>query len=230
MPEPDPITLLIADDHPMLREGVRAVVERQPDLVVIGEAASVAETLSLLEPGRPLPSVLLTDITFGGRSGLELIRDVRALHPSLPILVLSMHDEAIYGERALGAGARGYVMKQAGSARLIDAIRRVHAGEVVVSPALNQRLLLQSTGRRQDNAIHPVAGLSAREFEVFTLAGKGFDGPAIALQLNLSVKTVDVHRMKIRRKLGLKNASELAQFAIQWTVSEHADATPDSGG
>lgn len=170
-------------------------------------------------------NLVVSDVTLGGKSGLELVQDIKALYPDLPVLLLSMHDESIYAERALRAGACGYVMKQAGSDKLIEAIEKVLEGRTAVSPEINERMLQAATGRRADQTDNPVSLLTNREFEIFQLFGEGLDGNAIAERLNLSIKTVDVHRSNIRSKLGLKNAAELSNFAIRWSVTEHKGAS-----
>lgn len=214
--------ILLVDDHPMTREGLSANINRQPDLEVSGEASSPAEAMSLLPKCRP--DLLVTDLTMPGRSGVEFIKDVHAMLPDLPILVLSMHDEMLYAERALRAGARGYLMKDAGSAKLLEAIRHVLSGQSFVSPAMSARLLDAVTGRRPRGSTSPIEKLSDREFEVFQLLGSGKSTKEAASALNLSPKTVDVHRGRIKEKLQLKDASSLIHHAVRWVETQAAQS------
>lgn len=223
MADPSDVRILIVDDHPIFREGISAVIQREENLVIKAEAGSAAEALQLLEEHKF--NLVVSDVTLGGKSGLELVQDIKALYPDLPVLLLSMHDEDIYAERAIRAGASGYVMKQAGSEKLIEAIKTVLSGRTAVSPEITERMLQAATGRRADQDKNPVSQLTNREFEIFQLFGEGLDGNAVAERLNLSIKTVDVHRANIRSKLGLKNAAELSNFAIRWSVSEHESAS-----
>lgn len=223
MADPNDVRILIVDDHPIFREGIAAVIQRQEHLVIKAEAGSAAEALQLLDEHKF--NLVISDVTLGGKSGLELAQDIKALYPDLPVLLLSMHDEGIYAERALRAGASGYVMKQTGSEKLVEAIEKVLAGRTAVSPEITERMLQAATGRRADGDNNPVSQLTNREFEIFQLFGEGLDGNAVAERLNLSIKTVDVHRANIRSKLGLKNAAELSNFAIRWSVTEHESAS-----
>lgn len=212
-----PRRILVVDDHPLLRSGLIQCIGRCPDLVVCAEAGSPAEALAKLEQEQP--DLLLTDMAMPGRSGFEFIKDVLALHPRLPILILSMHDEGLYAERVLRAGARGYVMKDAGGERLLAAIREVLAGGVSVSPGMAARLLNSLTGRRARGAGSPIELLSDREFEVLGLIGGGSSTREIAAQLHLSPKTIEAHRTHIRNKLSLRNGTELLRYAIHWVES-----------
>src|SRR5262245_34109025 len=163
--------ILLVDDHPMTREGLAANINRQPDLEVCGEASNPAEAISTL--AKLAPDLMVTDMTMPGRSGLEFIKDVHAMQPDLPILVLSMHDEMLYAERALRAGARGYLMKDAGSAKFLEVIRLVLGGQSYVSPQVSARLVDAVSGRRPRGSTSPIERLSDREFEVFRLLGSG---------------------------------------------------------
>jgi len=214
--------ILLVDDHPMTREGLAANINRQPDLEVCGEVSNPAEAISAL--ARLVPDLMVTDMTMPGRSGIEFIKDVHAMQPELPILVLSMHDEMLYAERALRAGARGYLMKDAGSAKFLEAIRLVLSGQSYVSPQMSARLLDVVTGRRPRGSTSPIEKLSDREFEVFRLLGSGKNTKEVAKALNLSPKTVDVHRGRIKEKLQLKDAASLIHHAVRWVETQAAQS------
>lgn len=210
-PPPARRRLLIVDDHPVFRAGLASLIRLEDDLEVCAEAGDAAQALTLIE--HHSPDLLLIDMSLPGRSGLELLKDARSLLPSLPILVISMHDETVYAERVIRAGGRGYIMKQAGPDNIIAAIRRVLSGSVFVSDAMSARIL-DSLSRSP--AATSISSLSDREFEVFHLIGQGLEAQQIAASLHLSIKTVDTHRATIRRKLGLKTNTELIHRAIQW--------------
>jgi len=212
--------LLLVDDHPMMRAGLAQLINKQPEIEVCCEASNPAEALQ--EITRCQPDLLVTDITMPGRSGVEFIKDVIALHSSLLILVVSMHDELIYAERVLRAGARGYVMKEAGGEKLLLAIRQVLSGQVYVSGQMSASLLDSLTGRRPRGSSSPIEKLSDREFEVFQLIGQGKSTRDIAQQLHISSKTVDVHRGHIKEKLELKNATALVRHAVRWVETQDA--------
>ncbi len=208
--------ILIVDDHPMMRDGLAALIAAQPNLVVCGEAANAAEALQAV--GKLSPDLLLLDISLPGKSGLEIIKDLAALQPRLAILVISMHDESLYAERVLRAGARGYIMKQEGGRRIMEAIRVVLSGKVFVSEQMSARLLESLAGHRAEAA--SVTNLSDREFEVFQMIGRGRSTKEIAAQLHLSVKTVEVHRVNIKAKLHLATSPELIHYAVRWVESQ----------
>ena len=210
--------VLLVDDHPMTREGLAANINRQADLEVCAEAGSPAEAMSVLS--KLSPDLMVTDMTMPGRSGIEFIKDIHAMRPDLPILVLSMHDEMLYAERALRAGARGYLMKDAGSAKLLEVIRLILTGQSFVSPQMSARLLDAVTGRRPRGSTSPIEKLSDREFEVFRLLGSGKSTKEVAEALNLSRKTVDVHRGRIKQKLKLKDAASLIHQAVRWVETQ----------
>ena len=210
--------ILAVDDHPFMRAGLAQIINQQPDLAVVGEAGDPARALDELE--RTHPELVLADITMPGRGGLEFIKDVHARHPGLAILVVSMHDEAIYAERALRAGARGYIMKEAGGESLLGAIRQVLGGQVYVSARLSASIVAGATGRRPRGSQSPIESLSDREFEVFQLIGQGMSTKEIASRLNLSPKTVDVHRGHAKDKLGLRDATALVRHAVRWTEGQ----------
>ena len=212
--------ILIADDHPMMRAGLVQIIGQQPDLEVCGEAGNPVETFHELSRSRP--DLLLTDLTMPGRSGFDFIRDVLALHAGLPILVVSMHDELIYAERALRAGARGYIMKESGGEKLLAAIRLVLRGQVYLSPELSAKILDGLSGPKTRATGSLLGKLSDREFEVFQLVGQGKSTVEIARQLHLSPKTVDTHRGHLKQKLELKDATALVRYAVRWVETEVA--------
>jgi DNA-binding NarL/FixJ family response regulator len=214
--------LLLVDDHPFMRAGLAQLIERQPDLAVCGEAADPAEAMRALASSQP--DLILADLTMPGRSGLEFIKDLLASSPNLAVLVVSMHDEIVYAERALRAGARGYIMKEAGGEALLGAIRQVLRGEVYVSPRMSARVLESMTARKPRGSSSPIEQLSDREFEVFQLIGQGKSTRDIAAQLHLSSKTVDVHRGNIKAKLGLTDATALIRHAVRWVETQKTDS------
>lgn len=214
-PRPARKQILLVEDHPLTREGVARWIKRQRDMEVCSEVESVPAAHTAIEKRKP--DLVLLDVSLSGGDGLELIKDIRTKHPTLPVLVFSMHEETLYAPRALRAGARGYVNKQEGGARLIEAIREVLAGRVVVSPALATRLLEEYSGHPHGDAQSPLAALTDREFEVFRLLGEAKTTREIAEQLHLSCKTVETHRLKTLRKLKLKSSVELIRYASLWS-------------
>ncbi|MBI3418111.1 MAG: response regulator transcription factor [Verrucomicrobia bacterium] len=212
--------LLLVDDHPMMRAGLAGLINSQADLEACCETGTVAEALA--EIPKCSPDLVVTDLTLPGRGGLELIKDVKALHPAVPVLVISMHDEMLHAERALRAGARGYLMKEAGAEKMLEAIRRVLSGQVYVSERMSAKIFDIFSGRRSHNS--PIEKLTDREFEVFQLIGQGKTTRSIAQQLNLSSKTVDVHRGHIKEKLELPDVTSLVRHAVRWVETQNADA------
>jgi DNA-binding NarL/FixJ family response regulator len=206
--------IFIVDDHPIMRDGIAQLVNQQPDLEVCGEASSAPEALEAL--GRVAPDLMLVDISLTGMDGIELIKIVRKRRPELPTLVLSMHAEALYAERSVRAGAKGYVMKHASPETLLEAMRRVLAGKVFLSPEMTEKLLEKAAGDGLAGNESPIAALSDREVEIFKLIGQGLKPQRISEELHLSVKTVETYYSRIKQKLGLKDASELLQMAISW--------------
>lgn len=207
--------IALVDDHPMTRDGIGRWIAGEPDMEVCWEASSAEGglTAALNAP----PDLIVVDISLQGKSGLEFIKDLRAVLPAVPVLVLSMHDESIYAERALRAGARGYIMKHEGGAKLLAAIRSILTGKIHVSEQMSGRILENYSAP----SVHiGVAGLSDREFEVFELLGSGLSTQKIAKRLSLSPKTVDSHRANIKAKLRLTKMSELVAFAARWISSE----------
>jgi len=210
--------ILLVDDHPFMRAGLAGLLDRQPDMMVCGEAGNPQEAFRELAKSKP--DLVLTDLTMPGRSGLEFIKDLLAAQPTLTILVISMHDEVVQAERALRAGARGYIMKEAGGENLLAAIRQVLRGEVYVSPRMSARILEGLSGGKPRGSSSPIEKLTDREFEIFQLIGQGKSTRDIAGQLHLSTKTVDVHRSHIKEKLGLKDVTSLIRHAVRWVETQ----------
>jgi DNA-binding NarL/FixJ family response regulator len=212
--------VLIVDDHPIVRQGLKRMIEAEPDLEVCGEAATESQARRAI---RELdPDIVIVDLALQEGDGLELVRDVHAHHPDVPMLVLSMHDETIYAERLLSEGASGYIMKQAAADQLLNALRTVLRGETYLSESLHQQL--QARSGAPAGASHPVDRLSNRELQVLNLIGRGVSSREIARELGLSVKTVESHRQSIKRKLHLATNAQLVQYAINWFAGRRAGA------
>jgi DNA-binding NarL/FixJ family response regulator len=209
--------VLIVDDHPAVREALALRIGRQPDLEVCGEAGELAEALRLLADTEP--DVAVVDITLRSSSGIDLIKRIKARDDSVRILVWSMHSELMYAERALRAGALGYITKDQDTDRIVEAIRQVLAGKVWLSEAMADRILNRAVGARPEQMTRsPVEALADRELEVFRLIGEGVRTAHIAERLHLSVKTIETYRDRIRHKLDLSDGAELARFAAQWVL------------
>jgi DNA-binding NarL/FixJ family response regulator len=216
-------TVLVVDDHPIVREGLAQMINREPDLAVCGEAESMQTALHLMEVLRP--NLLIVDISLNGPDGLDLLKHVRAQDPDLAVLILSMHDESIYAERALRAGANGYIMKQEATDNVLTALRRILTGEVYVSPRIANSMLQKFVrGGASDLTHSSVDDLSDRELEVLRLIGGGHSTRQIAGELHLSVKTVESYQAHLKDKLGLKNSRELVQYATRWSTTAKATA------
>lgn len=211
------VRFLVVDDHPIFRQGLVAVVQSNPRYRVVAEAGSVAEALSALD--REVPDMALIDISLVGQSGLDLVKSIHASHPEVKTLVVSIHDEAIYAERALKAQARGYVMKHEAGAVMLEAIQTILAGKIFVSTAMRDRLLETMFGQRDAPDASAVERLSDRELEILEHIGRGYGASEIANLLNLSVKTVNVHQDHIKKKLRIEAAAELRKFAVNWVQS-----------
>jgi DNA-binding NarL/FixJ family response regulator len=207
--------ILIVDDHPIVRRGLRELVADETDLVVCGEAEDLAEAMRQVEATRP--DVVVVDLTLKGGHGLDLIQEIKARFGHIKMLVSSMHDESLFAERALRAGASGYISKQESPERIIDALRQVLRGEVYLSSRMSNRLLHRLSGGEKLEK-DPIASLSDRELEVFEMIGQGLSTKQIARKLNLSHKTIETHREKIKAKLDLKNSAELSRHATQWVL------------
>ncbi len=210
--------ILIVDDHPLVRTGLRLLIDCESDLSVCGEAANANEAMRLLESQKP--DLLIVDLSLKESSGLELIKRIKARNPEAKMLVSSMFEESLYAERVLSAGALGYVHKQEGQERVIEAIRCVLSGRVWLSSAMSDRMLRRMTISQAAPSQSPVHALSDRELEVFEQIGRGCATKDIARQLHLSIKTVETHREKIKAKLGLKSAAELNRAAFQWVAEQ----------
>jgi DNA-binding NarL/FixJ family response regulator len=210
--------ILIVDDHPMTRSGLVHLINHQPEMVVDGEAEDAAQALDLLASKRP--DLMLVDITLPGKSGLELIKDVKAMHPDLPMLVLSMHDESLYADRVLRAGARGYISKHEGGDKLMGAIRHVLSGRIYVSESMSAHILEIFSGGQTSIDRSSIQKLSDREFEVFEALGEGLSSHEIAKKLHLSAKTVDAHRANIKTKLKINTTAELISFSARWAATQ----------
>jgi DNA-binding NarL/FixJ family response regulator len=219
--------ILLVDDHPLMREGIALWVARSPELEVCGLVGSAEEALGSVEKLRP--ALVVTDVSLNGRSGLELIKDLQTYDPGLPVLVVSMHDEKLYAERVIRAGARGYIMKEAGGEKLIEAIKTVLSGHVYVSPRMSAAIVENMTARKPRGSNAPLLQLSDREFEVFELIGEGLTTNDIARRLKLSPKTVDVHRRNIREKLQIADVTGLIRYAVRWAEARTSgkEAAPE---
>lgn len=210
--------VLLVDDHPTMREGLIRVIEREADLTVCGEAESIQRALEMI--GSSNPDIAVVDISLGGENGIELIKDIKVRYPQLPVLVHSMHDESVYAERSLRAGAKGYIGKKEPPQKLLQAIRDVLQGEISLSAAMTRQILHAVGGDRADRKTSPFRELSDREFEVFELTGQGLGTKEIAGMLHLSEKTIQAHRDHIRQKLNLADGRGLTRFAIRWVESQ----------
>jgi DNA-binding NarL/FixJ family response regulator len=210
--------ILIVDDHPITRHGLAQLLNHEADLSVCGEAEDAQKALGMMKALEP--DLVLSDITMAGKSGLELIKEMQVLHPQVAVLVLSMHDESLYAERILRAGARGYVMKSAGGAELLVAIRQVLHGEVYLSKKMSARMINLLSGTRSKKNRSALEMLTDREFEVFQLLGQGLSTREIGQRLHISSKTVDTHRLNIKDKLNLRSLPELMQYAVRWGATQ----------
>jgi DNA-binding NarL/FixJ family response regulator len=208
--------VMIVDDHPIVREGYARLIDRQPDLQTFAEADGNVEAIKKIMDDPP--DLVIVDISLKDGSGLELIKDIKAHREEIKVLVVSMHDESLFAERSIRAGALGYVNKQQATQRLIEAIRRVMAGKIYLSPYMTERMLCRSVGSDNYSEKSPIESLSDRELEVFQLIGQGETTRQIADKLHLSPKTVETYRENIKQKMNLENATELTQHAVQWVL------------
>jgi DNA-binding NarL/FixJ family response regulator len=210
--------VLVVDDHPIVRQGLALMINQEPDLAVCGEAEDMHFALTTITAIKP--DIVIVDISLNGPDGLELLKHVRQISPTLPVLILSMHDESVYAERALRAGANGYIMKQEATDKVLVALRRILSQEIYVSERVAKNMLQHYVRGNTVTLRSPVTELTDRELEVFRLIGDGHSTRQIADELHLSVKTVESYQAHIKEKLSLHSARELVQYAIQWAVSE----------
>ena len=218
-------SVLIVDDHPIVRQGIAQLINRESDLEVCCEAGTADQALEALNKcGRSCSKncsvdIAVVDMSLPGISGIELIKTIRAHYPDLPVLVISMHDESLYAERALRAGSKGYIMKQEATENVLTAIRQILRGEIYISDSMRSKILQRIIDNDFEIPSSPVSRLSDKELEVLRLIGMGFKTSDIAMELHRSVKTVEAHRANIKDKLNLKNATELVRFSVQWVES-----------
>lgn len=214
--------IFVVDDHPLMRQGLAQLINSEPDLMVCGEAEDAPRALKGISITKP--DLIIVDISLQGNNGIELTKSIKALYKELPIMILSMHDEHIYAQRVLRAGANAYLMKQEAPEKVIDAIRRTLKGDIYVSEKVGAQILHQIVNGRGASG-SPIDQLSDRELEIIQLIGEGKATRDIASSLNVSVKTVESHRAHIKEKLNLKNATELVQYCVQWVEQENAMGT-----
>jgi DNA-binding NarL/FixJ family response regulator len=205
--------VLLVDDHPIIRERLAELINQEPDLVTCGEAEDAFSGLEAVE--ELMPNIVIVDLSLKDTHGIELIKDIKLRQPELPVLVLSMHDESLYAERAIRAGARGYITKQEATKKVMTAIRRVLAGDIYVSDRMAATILHRLAGDKSEAKGSPLACLTDRELEIFHLLGEGIPARQIAKTLHVSVKTVEAHREHIKAKLNFKTSAELLRYAIQ---------------
>jgi len=208
---------LLVDDHPIMRHGLAQLIRSEPGLDVCAEAGNARD--GLVAVGEHQPDLVIIDLTLPDKNGLELLKDIQAMHPGKLCLVLSMHDEDTYGERALRAGARGYIMKEAAADHLVTAVRKILSGGIYVSEAMASRMLEQVAGQRP-KSVAGVKSLSDRELEVLEMIGKGVATKNIAAKLNISARTVEAHRAHIKDKLAITDGAALVRFAVQWVEEQ----------
>jgi DNA-binding NarL/FixJ family response regulator len=209
--------VFIVDDHPIIRDGLTALINNESDFYVCGQAAQARQALKAISELKP--DVAIVDITLEDSDGIELTKDIKARHPKLPVIVLSMHDESIYAERVLRAGARAYLMKDAVSDKIITAIHTVLDGEIYVSDIMAKKLLRKLAGNHVDAINNPIGNLTDREFEAFRWIGQGNKPSRIAQRMHISVKTVETYIARIREKLDIADSAQLLQYAIKWAGS-----------
>ncbi len=214
--------LLLVDDHPIMRHGLVQLISAEPDLEVCAEAGTAAEGMDAA--AKHHPDLVIADLTLPDKHGLEFIKDLRAMHPGIQIMVLSMHDESLYAERVLRAGARGYLMKEAAAGNLIHAVRRVLGGDMYLSDKMASTMLELLSGQRKKPGDVGVDRLTDRELEVLQLIGSGRGTRQIAEQLHVSVRTIDAHRAHIKDKLQVPDGTALVRYAVRWVEHQQGQA------
>ncbi len=220
----DSAQILVVDDHPIVRQGFAQLINQEPDLTVCGEAEDASGALEAVASFEP--AVVTVDLSLKGSNGLELIKSIRSQHPKTRVLVVSMHEESLYAERVLRAGAQGYIMKDEASEKIVTGIRQVMSGEVYVSEYVAKRMLHKLRGGGSETGESSLDCLTDRELEVCRLIGGGLSTRQTAQELHLSIKTVETYREHLKKKLGIKNASELIKHAVQWVQSEKTFTQP----
>lgn len=213
--------ILIVDDHPIVRDGLIRLIREEQDLTVCGQAEDAHQALKAISESRP--DIAIVDITLKSSDGIDLMKSIRSQYPKLPVLILSMHDEILYAERALRAGAQGYIMKQEASKKLMVAIHEILSGRIYCSDKISRRVMRKFARGKSDIKDSPIDSLSDRELQVFRLIGCGYRTSEIAKKLYLSVKTIETYRTHIKEKLNLANSAELLRYAILWVNSHQGD-------
>jgi len=211
--------IVIVDDHPIVRQGLAELINHEDDLVVCGQAEEAPEAMGVIKAVKP--DMVIVDILLKETSGMELIKDIKARYPNLAVLALSMHDESLYAERALRAGAKGYIMKAEATEKVIGAIRKILSGYIYLSEPMAAKLIHKLVGGRTEVGASAIDRLSDRELEVFRLIGQGYGTRQIAEKLHLSIKTIETYRAHIKEKLNLADTAELLQYAIRWVHSQN---------
>lgn len=222
MPRETPARVVLVEDHPMFREQLAHLIDKQSDMMVCAEADNALHAFAII--GREQPALAIIDITLRDSSGLELLKDLRAQGMTVPVLMLSMHAESLYAERALRAGANGYITKEEASAKVMTAIRQVLAGEIYLDPRFMKRVVSKILVNPRNNSAAPIERLTDRELAVFELIGEGRTTREIGVRLRVSVATIETYRARIKEKLGLENAGQLHARASSWVHERHAIA------
>ena len=213
--------ILIVDDHPIVRDGLIRLIHEEQSLTVCGQAEDAHQALKAISESRP--DMAIVDITLKNSDGIDLMKSIRSQYPKLPVLILSMHDETLYAERALRAGAMGYIMKQEASEKLMEAVHEILSGQIYCSDNISRRVMRKFARGKADIKDSPIDSLSDRELQVFRLIGCGYRTSEIAKKLYLSVKTIETYRTHIKEKLNLANSAELLRYAILWVNSHQGD-------